>query len=480
MSRRSWSSSAHHRRRRHKTAMAREWQGNLQTTLSRRACIKFRCTGMTLAVQIILLAFFLAPCVDATGSKKCQAAAQIILGFFESLVSVSVGWAVGRRAKCIVPTESQHSMDHQESVTAMHMSRAAANNEIYHTVCGSHFGSSVDVGLQQEGTVPAIAIEIHEEPMVVTSSNLSETNSTYASFLSSTYVAAPPPLAEDMFSNEAGSSSSSLPTPVLSDVSIFETATSHAVGSRTTGYMQAVQQLKQSDFTTSEHISDAMRTFNVHTCKLSHVTLHGQKGGHIVWVCGSCCNGGKSACSGQECPSIMKRMQVGIRSTIKGQCFFRVVFRKNKLTKTWNLSNSSIFDHDPICSAMGPSTHTITTRDILQSPLAQSLVVAAPRVTARAVVESLKSAEGGNLPASRTASAAVRTLKQKRGMVDTTQGQDDDYRYLKSATEEFNKINPGSSSGVEQSYSTSSDDDCVAYFKSFFVVFAAQAKRVVR
>ena len=101
---------------------------------------------MCLTVQVILLAIFLAPCVDATGSKKSQAAAQIILGFSESLVSVSFGWAVGRRAKCI--TRTQNSLVHQESMTAMHMSSAVTNDEIYHTVSGSHFGSSVDLGLQ--------------------------------------------------------------------------------------------------------------------------------------------------------------------------------------------------------------------------------------------------------------------------------------------------------------------------------------------
>ena len=282
-----------------------------------------------------------------------------------------------------------------------------------------------------------------------------------------------------MCSNEAGSSSSSLPTPVLSDISIFQTATTHAVESRTTGYMQAVQQLKQSVFTTTKHIADAMRTFNMYTCKSSHMTTHRPKGGHIVWLCGTCCNCGKSGCAGQDCPSTVNRMQVGIHSTIKGQCFFRVVFQKNKLTGTWNVSHSSIFDHAAICSAMGPTTSNITTRDILQSPLAQSLVDAAPQVTARAVVESLKSVQGGNHPAPRTSSAAVRTLKQKTGIVDKTKGQDDDYRYFNSASEEFNKINPGSSVGVEQS-SSSSDEDSVSYFKSFYVVFAAQAKRVVK
>jgi len=79
--------------------------------------------------------------------KKSQAAAQIILGFFESLVSVSFGWAVGRRAKCI--TRTQNSLVHQESMTAVHMSSAVTIDEIYHTVCGSYFGSSVDLGLQQ-------------------------------------------------------------------------------------------------------------------------------------------------------------------------------------------------------------------------------------------------------------------------------------------------------------------------------------------
>jgi len=151
MSRRSWSSSAHHRRHRQKPATGRQWQESLQTTSPRHACINFRCTGMCLTVQVILLAIFLAPCVDATGSKKSQAAAQIILGFFESRVSVSFGWAVGRRAKFI--TRTQNSLVHQESMTAMHMSSAVTNDEIYHTVCGSHFGSSVDLGLQQEGPV---------------------------------------------------------------------------------------------------------------------------------------------------------------------------------------------------------------------------------------------------------------------------------------------------------------------------------------
>jgi hypothetical protein len=120
MSRRSWSSSAHHRRHRQEPATGRQWQESLQTTSPRHACINFRCTGMCLTVQVILLAIFLAPGVDATSSKKSQAAAQIILGFFGSLVSVSLGWAVGRRAKCI--TRTQNSLVHQESMTAMHMS----------------------------------------------------------------------------------------------------------------------------------------------------------------------------------------------------------------------------------------------------------------------------------------------------------------------------------------------------------------------
>ena len=120
-------------------------------------------------------------------AKKSQAAAQIILGFFESLVSVSFGWAVGRRAKYI--TRTQNSLVHHESMTAMHMSSAVTNDEIYHTVCGSHFGSSVDLSLQQEGPMPAMSpIEMHEEPMVGTSDNISETNSSYASCLSSTYL----------------------------------------------------------------------------------------------------------------------------------------------------------------------------------------------------------------------------------------------------------------------------------------------------